>query len=328
MGLLDSLLQEREVCDLDAMAEEDVNFDLTAKKKKKKKKTPFDLDGLEGAEEEAGSAATEAAGEEEPVKKEKKEKKVDFEDDGANVDDIDLESFGKKKKKKKRGEGLDDLGDVKEALPEAEDDDMDLDLDSFGTKKKKKKKKKHDLDNLDDADEDKENEGDISTDPWTGSDRDYQYDELLDRVFGIMRDKNPEMVGGKQKKFVMRPPQVVRVGSKKTAFANFIEIAKMLHRPPKHLLQFLFAELGTSGAIDGNNQLIIKGRFQQKHIENVLRRYIKEYVTCHTCRSPDTILTKEGRLFFLQCMTCHSSCSVQTIKTGFQAITGKRKKMN
>ena len=52
------------------------------------------------------------------------------------MDDIDLESFGKKKKKKKRGEGLDDLGDVKEALPEAEDDDMDLDLDSFGTKKK------------------------------------------------------------------------------------------------------------------------------------------------------------------------------------------------
>ena len=46
------------------------------------------------------------------------------------------------------------------------------------------------------------------SDPWTGSDRDYQYDELLDRVFGIMRDKNPEMVGGKQKKFVMRPPQV------------------------------------------------------------------------------------------------------------------------
>ena len=66
--------------------------------------------------------------------------------------------------------------------------------------------------------------------------------------------------------------QVVRVGTKKTAFANFTEIAKMLHRTPKHLLAFLFAELGTSGAIDGSNQLIMKGRFQQKHIENVLRR--------------------------------------------------------
>jgi translation initiation factor 2 subunit 2 len=223
--------------------------------------------------------------------------------------------------------GLDSLEDVKEALPEdsepaAADDDMDLD--DFGSKKNKKKKNR----NLDDLEnEDKENAGDEGADPWTGSDRDYQYDEILQRVFGIMRDKNPEMVGGDRKKFVMRPPQVVRVGSKKTAFANFNEIAKMLHRQPKHLLMFLFAELGTSGAIDGSNQLIIKGRFQQKHIENVLRRYIKEYVTCHTCRSPDTILNKEGRLFFLQCMTCHSSCSVQAIKTGFQAITGKRKKM-
>ena len=44
-----------------------------------------------------------------------------------------------------------------------------------------------------------------------------------------MRDKNPEMGVGERKKFVMRPPQVVRVGSKKTAFANFMEIAKMLH---------------------------------------------------------------------------------------------------
>ena len=31
-----------------------------------------------------------------------------------------------------------------------------------------------------------------------------------------------------------------------------------------------------SGSIDGNNQLIIKGRFQQKQIENVLRRYISK----------------------------------------------------
>lgn len=309
-------------------AEEDaMNFDLTAKKKKKKKKTPFDPDGGEEKPEEEAAPAEE----EEAPKKEKKKVEFDEETAADNVDDIDLESFGtKKKKKKKRGEGLENMEDVKEALPveeEKEEEEEDLDLDSFGTKKKKKKGKKlRDLDELDnEEDADKENEGgDDNSDPWTGSDRDYTYDELLQRVFGIMRDKNPEMVAGEKKKFIMRPPQVVRVGSKKTAFANFSEIAKMLHRQPKHLLAFLFAELGTSGAVDGSNQLIMKGRFQQKHIENVLRRYIKEYVTCHTCRSPDTILNKETRLFFLQCMTCHSSCSVQTIKTGFQAVTGKR----
>jgi len=303
------------------MTEDDLNFDLSAKKKKKKKKTPFDLD-----------AALDGVAQEEKVDEEVEEggggggeKKVTFDEADDNVEDIDLETFGKKKKKKKRPEL--DMDDLKDALPDdnKENDDVniedDLDLESFGEKKKKKKKKKpKDLDDLI-GNEDEENEDD---NPWIDSDRDYTYEELLQRVFGIMRDKNPEMVAGEKKKFVMRPPQVVRVGTKKTAFANFTEIAKMLHRQPKHLLAFLFAELGTSGAIDGNNQLIMKGRFQQKHIENVLRRYIKEYVTCHTCRSPDTILNKETRLFFLQCMTCHSSCSVQTIKTGFQAVTGKR----
>lgn len=267
---------------------------------------------------------------------EKKGKKVEFADDQNeqnDIDGIDLESFGKKKKKKKKRGDI-DMEDLKEALPGDDEDkennedeaiDDDLDLGSFGLKKKKSKKgKRKDLEDvLQEEEEEKENDQG-TTHSYENSDRDYSYDELLQRVFNIMRDKNPEMVAGEKKKFVMRPPQVVRVGTKKTAFANFTEIAKMLHRQPKHLLAFLFAELGTSGAIDGSNQLIMKGRFQQKHIENVLRRYIKEYVTCHTCRSPDTILNKETRLFFLHCMTCNSSCSVQTIKTGFQAVTGKR----
>merc|ERR1719228_1776337 len=154
--------------------------------------------------------------------------------------------------------------------------------------------------------------------------REYTYEELLARVFDIMRAKNPNMIEGGKRKFVMKPPQVVRVGTKRTSFVNFTEICKILHRQPKHLLAFLLAELGTSGTVDGTNQLIIKGRFQQKHIENVLRRFIKEYVTCHTCRSPDTILHKETRLFFLQCETCGSRCSVQSIKSGFQAVTTKR----
>jgi len=201
---------------------------------------------------------------------------------------------------------------------------------------KKKKSKKVDFDEgetleKDDAledDEGKNNDGisfSSSTGPaWAGSERDYTYDELLNRVFNIMREKNPDMVAGEKRKFVMKPPQVVRVGTKKTSFVNFTDICKLLHRQPKHLLAFLLAELGTSGSIDGNNQLVIKGRFQQKQIENVLRRYIKEYVTCHTCRSPETILQKDTRLYFLQCETCHSRCSVASIKTGFQAVTGKR----
>jgi len=42
-------------------------------------------------------------------------------------------------------------------------------------------------------------------------------------------------------------------------------------------MQFIFAELGTSGSVDGSRRLVIKGRFQQKQIENVLRRYVGVY---------------------------------------------------
>ncbi|XP_036338065.1 eukaryotic translation initiation factor 2 subunit 2 [Rhagoletis pomonella] len=301
-------------------------FDPTLLKKKKKKKT-FDLDAALGLDD--GSKKEEPK-EEEPL------------DTGAAdlEDNLDLESFGKKKKKKKKPFNLDELEgalpSTKEgeeegnnaALEEPEEDEINLDMD-FSMAKKKKKSKKKDLDELfadkgeEDKGEDKENVDDNSS-SWAGSDRDYTYDELLKRVFEIILDKNPDMAAGRKPKFVMRPPQVLRVGTKKTSFANFMDIAKTLHRLPKHLLDFLLAELGTSGSMDGNQQLIIKGRFQPKQIENVLRRYIKEYVTCHTCRSPETILQKDTRLFFLQCESCGSRCSVASIKSGFQAVTGKR----
>ncbi|XP_059614633.1 eukaryotic translation initiation factor 2 subunit 2 isoform X2 [Phlebotomus argentipes] len=290
------------------MAEEDSIFDTFMQKKKKKKKTTFDLEAaLAGDGSESASGAT-----------------TDTPNATTQADE---------------GDAGDDQGGVKAAPAGQEswqqfsgqddgaeqEEDFDLDMD-FSMKKKKKKTKKK-LDDLmveeDERADDKENVEDANS-SWAGSDRDYTYDELLKRVFEIILDKNPEMAAGRKPKFVMRPPQVLRVGTKKTSFANFMEICKVLHRLPKHLLDYLLSELGTSGSVDGNNQLIIKGRFQPKQIENVLRRYIKEYVTCHTCKSPDTILQKDTRLFFLQCESCGSRCSVASIKSGFQAVTSKR----
>ena len=96
-----------------------------------------------------------------------------------------------------------------------------------------------------------------------------------------------------------------------------------LHRDPKHLRAFFHVELGTSCSLDENGQLIVKGRFKEMNIKNVLSRYIKEYVKC-TCRSIDTFIIKENGISFLHCNLCHSKRSVQTIKNGFQAVTVKR----
>lgn len=270
-------------------------------KKKKKKKAPINLDELDEtpAAQTPTAPANGVVEEREPIRMmEDPEKDIQVKAD-KQIDDLDLDDFStfKKKKKKKKGAPVLDMESIGDALPE--------------------------VDTAVPTDEAAEEEPVVRED----DSREYTYEELLSRVFDIMRAKNPNMVEGGKRKFVMKPPQVVRVGTKRTSFVNFTDICKILHRQPKHLLAFLLAELGTSGTVDGTNQLIIKGKFQQKHIENVLKRYIKEYVTCHTCRSPETILHKETRLFFLQCETCGSRCSVTSIKSGFQAVTTKRARM-
>jgi hypothetical protein len=47
-----------------------------------------------------------------------------------------------------------------------------------------------------------------------------------DRVFGILREKNPELTG-ERRRTVLKPPQVAREGTKKTVFTNFMDLCKV-----------------------------------------------------------------------------------------------------
>ena len=52
-----------------------------------------------------------------------------------------------------------------------------------------------------------------------------------------------------------------------------------MHRQADHVMAFLLAELGTSGSLDGQQRLVIKGRFAPKNFEGILRRYISKFLT-------------------------------------------------
>ncbi|KAF3510063.1 hypothetical protein F2Q69_00004382 [Brassica cretica] len=147
---------------------------------------------------------------------------------------------------------------------------------SFGTKKKKKSVLKV-------ANDEEEAEGiDLQQPryPWEGSDRDYIYDELLGQVFNILRENKTELAGDRRRT-VMRPPQVLREGTKKSLSTlwTFARLVRLM----------------------GQQRLVVKGRFAPKNFEGILRLYVTEYVICLGCNSPDTILSKENRLFFLRC---------------------------
>ncbi|KAI5359564.1 Putative translation initiation factor IF2/IF5 domain-containing protein [Septoria linicola] len=255
-----------------------------------------------------------------------------------------FEGLAKKKKKKPKKEAEEDADGEEKA-----EDDGEVDLSAL--KKKKKKKVKAPADDFEkqlaeagaaEGDEEEKpskgdsgdagvQDGDIhgGTGVWAHDEsKAYNYESLLSRFFVLLHDSHPDLASSGGKSYKIPPPQCLREGNKKTIFANIADICKRMKRTDEHVTQFLFAELGTSGSVDGSRRLVIKGRFQQKQIENVLRRYIVEYVTCKTCRSPDTELSKgENRLYFVTCNSCGSRRSVTAIKSGFSAQVGKRKRM-
>lgn len=276
------------------------------KKKKKKKEIPLDL-GEDGSGTSTPTVAAPAAAV------------------PAISEDLDFSDLKKKKKSTKKKAAFDleafekELHEskVKEAAAEEEEAD--------------------DGEHLDEVDEAELGDDvfargdapagiDAGTEPWLDSDRDYTYSELLSRFYASLHVSNPSLLTSTGKRYTIAPPSIHREGNKKSIFANISDICKRMHRQPEHVIQYLFAELGTTGSVDGSGRLVIRGRFQQKQIENVLRRYIVEYVTCKTCKSPDTLLTKENRIFFMSCESCGSRRSVNAIKSGFQAQVGKRSK--
>lgn len=265
------------------------------------------------------------------LKKKKKSKKPEDGADALPAPEAELDDmFSGLKKKKKAKKPVDD----DELLGLASVDDLGAALDDLGLKKKKKKLAK--AAGASDFDEQLEKAGieDITASvdgpQLQQVEGGMPYEDLLSRFFTILQANNPELAGDRSgPKFRIPPPVCQREGSKKTLFANVQEIATVLQRNPEHLIQFLFAELGTSGSIDGEKRLVLKGKFQPKQMESVLRRYIIEYVTCKTCKSMNTELKRESanRLHFLSCKACGSTRSVTSIKTGYQAQVGRRKRV-
>jgi len=311
---------------------EAAEFDPNLKKKKKKKKKKVDEETPAEAPADAPAEVKEDAPTEEPVAaaestedggfegKKKKKKKKPAAAEGAAAEDDDDESFGtfdagkmKKKKKPKKVDEEEAGSESNQAAasdkPKASGSADDTTTEASSTAK-----------------EEEEKSSKPPMPPWQAEgDRTMTYDEMLARIFSML---NPDISA--KKAFKMKPPVVVREGTKRVVLVNFQEIVTSMNRTADHLLSFMLAELGTSGSTDSQGRVTFKyaGRQAQKHMESVIKQYVKEYVLCKLCKSSDTKLSKDSatRLFFMTCGSCAARRSVNPIKSGFQAQIGKRKK--
>jgi translation initiation factor 2 subunit 2 len=145
----------------------------------------------------------------------------------------------------------------------------------------------------------------------------YDYVYLLDRLFNELRDKHPSLVSRKRQ---IIPPPILQRAGKKTMWTNFSTIVSVLKRPIDHIQSYISYEMSTECSVDGNSRLLIKGKFNSKNMETVLKKYIIEYVSCYLCKSHDTSIIKDPltRGCFIKCDTCKSSRSVTQIKKPFR----------
>ncbi|OMJ75249.1 hypothetical protein SteCoe_25646 [Stentor coeruleus] len=153
-------------------------------------------------------------------------------------------------------------------------------------------------------------------------DSDAQYEIMINKVFELLK-KNKSGVTEKQQRCVVKQPEVVREGTKKTCWVNFQDICDNLDRPADHLSKFILMELGTDGSIARETQLILKGRHSEKQIESLLKKYITEYVMCQMCKSIETVLVKDSsiRMYTMTCKRCGCTRSVQPIKEGYHHMS-------
>ena len=101
----------------------------------------------------------------------------------------------------------------------------------------------------------------------------------------------------------MIPPKVYNF-NKKTCIANYVEFISK-HKSFFNLQNFILEELYTIGNLDFKNRLILKGKFKQLNIQNILTNYIKKFILCEECKSFNTNLGK-NKMYKLICNDCKS----------------------
>ena len=89
-------------------------------------------------------------------------------------------------------------------------------------------------------------------------------------------------------------PRTRQLGSTKTNWHNFGSICQSINRDPQHILDFLKAELDVEGNFGSENNLILVGKYQNKHITNLYKQYLATYVRCLDCKKLNTEITRDS----------------------------------
>jgi translation initiation factor 2 subunit 2 len=131
------------------------------------------------------------------------------------------------------------------------------------------------------------------------------YEILLKRIQDKIGDTKKET----STRFELPVVDVMWEGQK-TYLRNFSEFTKILRRDPDKVLQFLSKEFAVPAERLGDKAMFV-GRRAPDDFTRLLQIYVKDYLECPTCKSPDTKIVKENRISFLICEACGAKSTLK-----------------
>lgn len=131
------------------------------------------------------------------------------------------------------------------------------------------------------------------------------YENLLDRIKDKLGDTDKES----QTRFELPVVDVMWEGQK-TFLRNFSEFPKILRRDPQKVLQYLSKEFAVPAEMQGDKAMFV-GRRAPDDFTRLFQIYVKDYLECTTCKSPDTKILKENRISFLICEACGAKSTLK-----------------
>ena len=132
-----------------------------------------------------------------------------------------------------------------------------------------------------------------------------EYESMLKRIQGSLGDAKK----GSTNRFELPVVDVMWEGQK-TFLRNFSEFPKVLRRDPDKVLQYLSKEFAVPAERLGDKAMFI-GKRDADDFTRLFQIYVKDYLECHTCKSPDTKIVKENRIIFLICEACGAKSTLK-----------------
>lgn len=130
------------------------------------------------------------------------------------------------------------------------------------------------------------------------------FEEMLNEIYNSIEEK-------KRNVHIELPKPILIKSGHNTLWKNIKQYLRIIRRPPDHFLDFLKYEMSiqvnwiTESKSDG---CILYNKVKEDILYDLMKKYIKDYVFCKSCKSNETyiIKIKELRKYNFVCTECQN----------------------